>query len=978
MKKMFSKPYLKKTLSIIFGCLAFLGLAIGLPVGLVPEKEESKAETYNISDADDWNDLAWEVHQGWISDIEEINIEGDIEGILYQMGTVDNPLNGVAINGGGYTIYPEYLLDPNGECATMGLFGGLYSCQVYGLNIYYPSDYYVAINTDWFPVEEYVYFGGAIGYAEDTYVSGCYVTYSGLVLEGLSLDTFPRTFSFGGIIGGAYDCYIDDCETYGENVHVMGLRGDYNCLGGVVGWFYSSDSRLCYDITNEADLNFDGYGYTYAGGVFGYYNGTAANELREIRNYGDIICQSCHCAGGLIGYANTFSMMESSFNYGTIFSFSGMYLGGLFGSFNGEMLSNCANVGTLNFYAGGDNACVGGLIGCLDTASIHGAELSDCYNSGVFEEIESNSCIVYVGGIITLSPSLAYTGYALTLTRCINTGYPNSDDYSQSAYLVCNYEVSTSKVPVNLINCVAIDEGYGSWYSENGSDYTCGYYNTISGCHNGGEGLDTVGFYTTPSNWNSSYMFDMNKVWGIPKDESYGLYPILRDIYKGLSYKVDGYEFSGNGTSSSPYLISTSADLKGLAENVNKGLFTYTGQYFRLSKDITLTGVWTPIGNSSTYYFAGTFDGNSKKINGLYINNITANYQALFGYTKGATIKNVSMTNLYIKAHYYVAGIVGYGTGTKISNCSVKGTIYTDSTSNGGIVGYLNGSSSSGAAYIENCHNEAKIIGLGSIGGIVGQFLPGSSSTYIKNCTNSGTIVLADSVAGSTGGNKAGGIVGVVQDSGSLVISNCYNKGNFELTSLSYNVGGIAGSDLASTLTLNSCYNTGSISGGFSYLGGFVGQSSTGSLIINKSYHSGDIIGEKWIAGIAGYAYSLTATDCAIYGRVTGNNTENVGGFIGRAKTASTLTNCSFVGTTYVNAKLHGSASDAKPTYSGCYFISENYKYYTSGDFSAYTIMTNMNNGYPMQNNIFSIAIGGNTSTDVINNLKNKGCVLYS
>ena len=61
-------------------------------------------------------------------------------------------------------------------------------------------------------------------------------------------------------------------------------------------------------------------------------------------------------------------------------------------------------------------------------------------------------------------------------------------------------------------------------------------------------------------------------------------------------------------------------------------------------------------------------------------------------------------------------------------------------------------------------------------------------------------------------------------------------------------------------------------------------------------------------------------------------------------------------------------------TLNACYFdVGVDQKYYTEGDFSGYTITDNMNNGLPMQNNLYSIAIGGNTSEEIIANLVSKG-----
>jgi hypothetical protein len=72
----------------------------------------------------------------------------------------------------------------------------------------------------------------------------------------------------------------------------------------------------------------------------------------------------------------------------------------------------------------------------------------------------------------------------------------------------------------------------------------------------------------------------------------------------------------GDGTSASPYLISTAEQLAYFSNQVNAGN-NYSGQYFKLTADISLAGKqWTPIGESQAnyYFFNGTFDGDGHKI----------------------------------------------------------------------------------------------------------------------------------------------------------------------------------------------------------------------------------------------------------------------------------------------------------------------------------------------------------------------------
>lgn len=101
---------------------------------------------------------------------------------------------------------------------------------------------------------------------------------------------------------------------------------------------------------------------------------------------------------------------------------------------------------------------------------------------------------------------------------------------------------------------------------------------------------------------------------------------------------------SGDGsTEAEAYIIESAEQLRAFSKSVTDGDGNdYSGKYIKLLADIDLGGdesnQWTPIGNS-TERFNGIFDGNNKKITGLYINN-SLEYQGLFGYAnENATIK---------------------------------------------------------------------------------------------------------------------------------------------------------------------------------------------------------------------------------------------------------------------------------------------------------------------------------------------------
>ena len=154
--------------------------------------------------------------------------------------------------------------------------------------------------------------------------------------------------------------------------------------------------------------------------------------------------------------------------------------------------------------------------------------------------------------------------------------------------------------------------------------------------------------------------------------------------------------------------------LKQLATTVNGGT-TLEGETILQIANIDLSsvcssskGTWNPIGYVSTisYYFDGTYNGNSKNITNLYINNTADKSVGLFGYigTNG-TVKNITLS--------------GNVTSTD------------DDKQTGGIAGRCDG-------IIENCINKAKINGMLRVGEICGAM---PASGQINNCSNNATVI---------------------------------------------------------------------------------------------------------------------------------------------------------------------------------------------------------------------------------------------
>ncbi len=238
-----------------------------------------------------------------------------------------------------------------------------------------------------------------------------------------------------------------------------------------------------------------------------------------------------------------------------------------------------------------------------------------------------------------------------------------------------------------------------------------------------------------------------------------------------------------------------------------------------LGADINMTGIqWSGINS-----FTGTFDGADHTLT------VALTDTGLFNDLAG-TVKNLTVAGTVTSGKEYIGAVASNAKGSAVvDNCTNKADV-TNTKSNGsgyagGIVGgNLNNSNT--AVTIRNCRNYGKITSNYNAGGILG-FSSGwqMNSASVTGCENHGT-VYSDGRAGGitsvcsntdvihqslntgavTGNTGAGGIVAMGSYNG--LIEQCINTGT--ITSASGEAGGIAG---YSSSEINSCYNTGAVSG---------------------------------------------------------------------------------------------------------------------------------------------------------------------
>ena len=183
---------------------------------------------------------------------------------------------------------------------------------------------------------------------------------------------------------------------------------------------------------------------------------------------------------------------------------------------------------------------------------------------------------------------------------------------------------------------------------------------------------------------------------------------------------LDKYQYEGEGTEESPYLIQTAEDLRMFPLYLNAGL--YQDAYFKLTADIDMAGV----AYTTAAEFNGTLDGDGYKITNLTISEPSTDYVGLIGYLNKGTIKNLGIEDSTITGSQKVGALAGRTMNATVMNCYSKATVsgYNDV---GGLIGQFNSS------YMYNCYSAATVTATKSSGCAGG--LSGSMNTSLDRTT---------------------------------------------------------------------------------------------------------------------------------------------------------------------------------------------------------------------------------------------------
>ena len=674
---------------------------------------------------------------------------------------------------------------------------------------------------------------------------------SGTVTNCYNTGTVSGSGTTGGVVGD-----VDSRATV-ANCYNTGTVSGSGTTGGVVGSLMSGTVTNCYNAGTVT-----GSGTT--GGVVGDASGNST--VANCYNTGEVIGGD-YDTGGVVGEVYYNSTVTNCYNTGTV-SGSGT-TGGVAGYASGTV-ANCYNTGkvTGSGATGGvvgsagisdvvENCCY--LSGCVENGNSYGVELTDeqMRNKASFESWNFNK-----------DWEIGFDAeYPYPTLRCFGSRiyYYSLRCFDGETLIKSELVKAGGEVRFSSRNKAGLDFGY--WINGEARYYAGDTFAPT----------DDTDFYAVWTTRNTS-----ENVWDGSIDT----------------------EWDGEGTEASPYLISSAAELAGLAQRVNSGN-RYDGFYFRQTADIALNdggesfseyiagkNEWTPIGSGSS--FDGNYDGKGYTVSGIYMNiGGDWEYAGLFGCV-GGSVSGIVVAESYInnRATYgYVGAVVGlvsnYGT---VTNCHNAGTVAGGGTYTGGVVGY-----SGSYAAVADCGNTGIVIGSGNYtGGVVGD-----ASGTVANCQNTGEVI------GS--GNYTGGVVGEVYYNST--VTNCYNTG---AVTGSGTTGGVVG--YMSSGTVTNCYNTGAVTGSVR-TGGVVGDAFSNSTVAN-CYNTGEVIGGDYdTGGVVGYMSSGTVTNCYNTGKVTGGST--TGGVAGYA--SGTVANCYNIGAVTGTQYTGGVAGDASGVITNSY-----------------------------------------------------------
>jgi filamentous hemagglutinin family protein len=744
------------------------------------------------------------------------------------------------------------------------------------------------------------YTGGLIGSASGINLTNSYATGN---VTGTS-------YAVGGLIGYAIG------GTNNTNVYASGnVSGSYQ-VGGLIG-------NANVNVTNAyASGNVTGttLGQSNTGGLIGLLSGSTLLDSRYIT--GSV--SGTNAVGGVVGASASGSFIKGVFTAQPVTG-SQDYVGGLVGKLGGTLTtsSNATPLayGVLNPYSSsavvGRND-VGGLVGRADAAAV----ISNAYFTGsVLADYNYGGVLGY------LTPGAQVTNAHYNIDSITLTGFtPSSPTVRVSTPGLITLgglfnDITTGQTQgqyTNWFNAGALN-GLSSGSAYNATNYfgaaTSGVY-TLSSIQNL---RDYLGFADQTSlSFKLGNTIDLTSAAGLYIPYVSGIFdPNGKSItHASLSQFTSNLGFIGHlqGTTNTLTTTSLTVTDSTVLGKTNVGLAVGSTYHRPLTTPYT-TGTVT--GSDVTYAVDPT-DYIASSSNSVFGK---SNVGGVIGYAVGTNSTSAvltgaalgtSSTSATVNGGSDSGGLIGrlsYGT---VTNTTSTGAVTGSGSNTGGLIGYAEGSSSTLIYNVS--HTTGLVLGVGNVGGLIGQ-----SSANVGTGTSGYNTYATSKVEGSA--SNVGGLIGYT-NGGS--VTNTTASGNVSGPSdaaTATNIGGLIGK---SSTALSASNYTGLTVKGSAYVGGLVGYNT--STITNVSVGtSTSVLGsDSFTGGLAGYN-SSTITSSSSAAVVTGLlNTgglvgNNAGGAISSSSSTAVVTGTTNVGGLVGNNAGSITSSSANNALTGTY-----------------------------------------------------------
>lgn len=601
-----------------------------------------------------------------------------------------------------------------------------------------------------------------------------------------------------------------------KNIAVTGKITAQDYIGGAVG---SSNGGKMIEVTSEVNLNksLSGASAAKMGGIVSNLTRTTG-LVDKCAYYGMINGNASELAGGIVGYGELATVSECFFagqiNHNPKSSSTAM-IGGIAGQAKGVIFEDCLMGGTVSAYAATN---VGGLVGSLENKSA--TELTSVKNS---LNVGSVLCDNGVRGN-------EFFGAAPDDFEAENTYFDNQASWNHGKGGLSTKALTSGTLPegFNTEKWGVVEGSYpmldNFFMTPQATVVRTPFFladGEVKGdIHTGftlGENSEVIWFFLNGNQASYSgngLRIDGNNVLITASEITSDILVAQHtsgEAFKMYSVKTAPKQFDGNGTAEDPFLIHNLTELNAMFNAVDVQLYDFTGKYFRLTDDIDFAGVEDFPGysvNGVNYAFNGTLDGDGHTIKNLVTkvdattnSNKSAGFMIFVG--KDAAVKNLTFDSSCSFEGISVVGPFCANSGV-LSGIVNHANVTAYYQYAGGIAG-INGDN----AKIENCYNDGNVTS--------GRFYAGGITSYntstVDACQNAGNVA-----------------------SKLLTIEEREIQFNTDATSCLY-AGGIVGNNLGNVLN---SLNQATITAAGGYVGGITGMhQATGSLVLKGNLNTG-------------------------------------------------------------------------------------------------------------------------------------------